>query len=89
MTDFFREIGYRIAPNTKDVKYLLWLSKNLQKNPNDVFYKMRAEAVRWRLDHESVPDVIEANGMFFDNDGKAHKSYLDMSKEEYEEATYI
>ena len=87
VTDFFREIGYRIAPNTKDVKYLLWLSKNLQKNPNDVFYKMRAEAVRWRLDHETVPDVIEANGMFFDNDGKAHKSYLDMSKEEYEEAT--
>lgn len=87
VTDFFREIGYRIAPNTKDVKYLLWLSKNLQKNPNDVFYKMRAEAVRWRLDHEAVPDVIEANGMFFDNDGKAHKSYLDMSKEEYEEAT--
>lgn len=87
VTDFFREIGYRIAPNTKDVKYLLWLSKNLQKNPNDVFYKMKAEAVRWRLDHEEVPDVIEVNGMFFDNDGKAHKSYLDMSKEEYEEAT--
>lgn len=87
VTDFFHEIGYRIAPNTKDVKYLLWLSKNLQKNPNDVFYKVRAEAVRWRLDHETVPDVIEANGMFFDNDGKAHKSYLDMSKEEYEEAT--
>lgn len=87
VTDFFREIGYRIAPNTKDVKYLLWLSKNLQKNPNDVFYKIKAEAVRWRLDHEAVPDVIEANGMFFDNDGKAHKSYLDMSKEEYEEAT--
>lgn len=87
VTDFFREIGYRIAPNTKDVKYLLWLSKNLQKNPNDVFYKMRAEAVRWRLDHDAVPDVIEANGMFFDNDGKAYKSYLDMSKEEYEEAT--
>ena len=87
VTDFFREIGYRIAPNTKDVKYLLWLSKNLQKNPNDVFYKMRAEAVRWRLDHDAVPDVIESNGMFFDNDGKAYKSYLDMSKEEYEEAT--
>lgn len=87
VTDFFREIGYRIAPNTKDVKYLLWLSKNLQKNPNDVFYKMKAEAVRWRLDHDAVPDVIESNGMFFDNDGKAYKSYLDMSKEEYEEAT--
>lgn len=87
VTDFFREIGYRIAPNTKDVKYLLWLSKNLQKNPNDVFYKMRAEAVRWRLDHDAVPDVIESNGMFFDNDGKAYKSYLDMSKEEYDEAT--
>lgn len=87
VTDFFREIGYRIAPNTKDVKYLLWLSKNLQKNPNDEFYKMRAEAVRGRLDHDAVPDVIESNGMFFDNDGKAHKSYLDMSKEEYEEAT--
>ena len=87
VTDFFREIGYRIAPNTKDVKYLLWLSKNLQKNSNDDFYKMMAEAVRRRLDHDAVPDVIESNGMFFDNDGKAYKSYLDMSKEEYEEAT--
>lgn len=87
VTDFFREIGYRIAPNTKDVKYLLWLSKNLQKNPNDVFYKMRAEAVRWRLDHEAVPDVIEANGMFFDNDGKNREYVLDLSRKDFEQAT--
>ncbi len=87
VTDFFREIGYRIAPNTKDVKYLLWLSKNLQKNPDDVFYKMRAEAVRWRLDHESVPDVIEANGMFFDNDGKNREYVLDLSRKDFEQAT--
>jgi predicted RNA methylase len=87
VTDFFREIGYRIAPNTKDVKYLLWLSKNLQKNPNDVFYKMRAEAVRWRLDHEAVPDVIEANGMFFDNDGKNREYVLDLSQKDFEQAT--
>lgn len=39
VTDFLHEIGYRIAPNTKDVKYLLWLSKNLQKNPNDPYWK--------------------------------------------------
>ncbi|HBF05714.1 MAG TPA: hypothetical protein DDW28_06355, partial [Prevotella sp.] len=31
VSDFLHEIGYRMAPNTKDVKYLLWLSKNLQK----------------------------------------------------------
>ena len=87
VTDFFREIGYRIAPNTKDVKYLLWLSKNLQKNPNDVFYKMRAEAVRWRLDHDAVPDVIESNGMFFDNDGKNREYVLDLSHKDFEQAT--
>lgn len=87
VTDFFREIGYRIAPNTKDVKYLLWLSKNLQKNPNEVFYKMKAEAVRWRLDHEAVPDVIEANGMFFDNDGKNREYVLDLSHKDFEQAT--
>ncbi len=87
ITDFFHEIGYRIAPNTKDVKYLLWLSKNLQKNPNDSFYKMRADAVKWRLEHEYIPSVIEANGMYYDNDGKARNSLLDMGKVEFEEAT--
>lgn len=87
VTDFFREIGYRIAPNTKDVKYLLWLSKNLQKNPNDGFYKMRAEAVRWRLDHDAVPDVIEANGMFFDNDGKNREYVLDLNHKDFDQAT--
>ena len=86
VVDFLHEIGYRIAPNTKDVKYLLWLSKNLQKNPNDPYYKMRAEAVKYRLDHEDVPAVIHSNGMFYENDGKAH-TLESMPKAEYQEAT--
>ena len=87
VADFFREIGYRIAPNTKDVKYLLWLSRNMQKNPNDPFYKMRAEAVRYRLEHENIPTVIEANGMYYDNTGRAVKDMSELSKKEWNEAT--
>lgn len=87
VSDFLHEIGYRIAPNTKDVKYLLWLSKNLQKNPNDPYWKMRAEAVKYRFDHERVPAVVVRNGMYFDNDGKDHDYLLDLNRKDFEEAT--
>lgn len=86
VSDFLHEIGYRIAPNTKDVKYLLWLSKNLQKNPNDPYWKMRAEAVKYRLDHERMPAVVAHDGMFYGNDGKVH-SMESLTKSEWDEAT--
>lgn len=86
VSDFLHEIGYRIAPNTKDVKYLLWLSKNLQKNPNDPYWKMRAEAVKYRLDHERMPAVVAHDGMFYGNDGKA-RSMESLTKSEWDEAT--
>lgn len=86
VSDFLHEIGYRIAPNTKDVKYLLWLSKNLQKNPNDPYWKMRAEAVKYRLDHERVPAVVAHDGMFYGNGGKV-RSMDSLTKSEWDEAT--
>lgn len=86
VSDFLHEIGYRIAPNTKDVKYLLWLSKNLQKNPNDPYWKMRAEAVKYRLDHERMPAVVAHDGMFYGNDGKV-RSMDNLTKTEWNEAT--
>ncbi len=86
VSDFLHEIGYRIAPNTKDVKYLLWLSKNLQKNPNDPYWKMRAEAVKYRLDHERMPAVVTHDGMFYGNDGKV-RSMETLTKSEWDEAT--
>lgn len=86
VSDFLHEIGYRIAPNTKDVKYLLWLSKNLQKNPNDPYWKLRAEAVKYRLDHERMPAVVAHDGMFYGNDGKVH-SMESLTKSEWDEAT--
>lgn len=86
VSDFLHEIGYRIAPNTKDVKYLLWLSKNLQKNPNDPYWKLRAEAVKYRLDHERMPAVVAHDGMFYGNDGKV-RSMENMTKSEWNEAT--
>ena len=86
VSDFLHEIGYRIAPNTKDVKYLLWLSKNLQKNPNDPYWKLRAEAVKYRLDHERMPAVVVHDGMFYGNDGKV-KSMDNLTKAEWNEAT--
>ena len=86
VSDFLHEIGYRIAPNTKDVKYLLWLSKNLQKNPNDPYWKMRAEAVKYRLDHEDIRSVVSRDGVFYENDGKA-RSLADLPKADYQEAT--
>lgn len=86
VSDFLHEIGYRIAPNTKDVKYLLWLSKNLQKNQNDPYWKLRAEAVKYRLDHERVPTVVAHDGMFYGNDGKV-RSMESLTKSEWDEAT--
>lgn len=86
VSDFLHEIGYRIAPNTKDVKYLLWLSKNLQKNQNDPYWKMRAEAVKYRLDHDRVPAVVAHDGMFYGNDGK-ERSMENLTKAEWNEAT--
>lgn len=86
VSDFLHEIGYRIAPNTKDVKYLLWLSKNLQKNPNDPYWKMRAEAVKYRLDRERMPAVVAHDGMFYGNDGKV-RSMESLTKSEWDEAT--
>lgn len=86
VSDFLHEIGYRIAPNTKDVKYLLWLSKNLQKNPNDPYWKMRAEAVKYRLDHERMPAVVAHDGMFYGNEGKV-RSLESLTKSEWDEAT--
>lgn len=86
VSDFLHEIGYRIAPNTKDVKYLLWLGKNLQKNPNDPYWKMRAEAVKYRLDHERMPAVVAHDGMFYGNDGKV-RSMDSLTKSEWDEAT--
>ncbi len=86
VSDFLHEIGYRVAPNTKDVKYLLWLSKNLQKNPNDPYWKLRAEAVKYRLDHERVPAVEAHDGMFYGNDGKV-RSMDSLTKNEWNEAT--
>lgn len=86
VSDFLHEIGYRVAPNTKDVKYLLWLSKNMQKNPNDPYWKLRAEAVKYRLDHERVPAVEAHDGMFYDNDGKV-RSMDGLTKSEWNEAT--
>lgn len=86
VSDFLHEIGYRIAPNTKDVKYLLWLSKNLQKNQNDPYWKMRAEAVKYRLDHDRVPAVVAHDGMFYGNDGK-DRNMENLTKAEWNEAT--
>ena len=86
VSDFLHEIGYRIVPNTKDVKYLLWLSKNLQKNQNDPYWKMRAEAVKYRLDHDRMPAVVAHDGMFYGNDGKV-RSMDNLTKAEWNEAT--
>ncbi len=86
VSDFLHEIGYRIAPNTKDVKYLLWLSKNLQQNQNDPYWKMRAEAVKYRLDHDRVPVVVAHDGIFYGNDGK-DRNMENLTKAEWNEAT--
>ena len=87
VTSMLRSIGYHMAPNTSDVKYLLWLGKNLQKNPNNPYWKMRAEAVRYKLEHEKA-DVLKDNGGYFvNNDGKMYDGLLDLSHRDFEEAT--
>lgn len=85
VTDLLHEIGYRVAPNTKDVKYLLWLAKNRQKNPNSPYWKLKENAARESIARDSKPAVAEHGGMFF-GDGKA-RDLESMSKQEFQEAT--
>jgi hypothetical protein len=86
VTDALHEIGYRISPNVKDVKYMLWLAKNVQKKSNDPWWKMRADAVKWKIEHENVEYTKIHGGEFYENDGKNH-DFEDMTKEEWDEAT--
>lgn len=86
VTDALHEIGYRISPNVKDVKYMLWLAKNVQKKGDDPWWKMRADAVKWKIEHENVSSIIEENGMMYDNNGKKH-GLLDLNKKDFDEAT--
>ena len=86
VTDALHEIGYRISPNVKDVKYMLWLAKNVQKKGNDPWWKMRADAVKWKIEHENVEYTKIHGGEFYENDGKNH-DFEDMSREEWDEAT--
>jgi predicted RNA methylase len=86
VTDALHEIGYRVSPNVKDVKYMLWLAKNVQKHGDSPLWKMRAEAVRWKIEHEKTLSVVEENGMMYDNNGKKH-GLLDLNKKDFDEAT--
>lgn len=86
VTDALHEIGYRISPNVKDVKYMLWLAKNVQKKGDDPWWKMRADAVKWKIEHENVEYTKIHGGEFYENDGKNH-DFEDMSREEWDEAT--
>ena len=86
VTDALHEIGYRISPNVKDVKYMLWLAKNVQKYGDSPLWKMRAEAVKWKIEHENVEYTKIHGGEFYENDGKNH-DFEDMSREEWDEAT--
>ena len=86
VTDALHEIGYRISPNVKDVKYMLWLAKNVQKHGDSPLWKMRAEAVRWKIEHEKTEYTKIEGGELYDNDGKSH-DFENMSREEWLEAT--
>lgn len=86
VTDALHEIGYRVSPNVKDVKYMLWLAKNVQKHGDSPLWKLRAEAVRWKIEHEKTLSVVEENGMMYDNNGKKH-GLLDLNKKDFDEAT--
>ena len=86
VTDALHEIGYRISPNVKDVKYMLWLAKNVQKKGDDPWWKMRADAVKWKIEHENVEYTKIHGGEFYENDGKNH-DFEDLTKEEWDEAT--
>ena len=88
VTNIFREIGYRVAPNTKDIKYLLWLAKNYSKHPeSDGYFAIRRNALLHKLERDNTPSIVERNGMFFDNDGKNHDYLLDLNHKDFEEAT--
>ena len=86
VTDALHEIGYRISPNVKDVKYMLWLAKNVQKHGDSPLWKMRAEAVKWKIEHEKTEYTKIEGGELYDNDGKSH-DFEGMSREEWLEAT--
>ena len=86
VTDALHEIGYRVSPNVKDVKYMLWLAKNVQKHGDSPLWKMRAEAVRWKIEHEKTEYTKIEGGELYDNDGKSH-DFESMSREEWLEAT--
>ena len=86
VTDALREIGYRIAPCTSDIKYMLWLAKNVQKHPDDPVWKMRAEAAKWKFEHEHLDDMDIHGTTLYENDGKDH-SLEGMSSSELNEAT--
>lgn len=86
VTDALHEIGYRVSPNVKDVKYMLWLAKNVQKHGDSPLWKMRAEAVRWKIEHEKTEYTKVEGGELYDNDGKSH-DFEGMSREEWLEAT--
>ena len=88
VTNIFREIGYRVAPNTKDIKYLLWLAKNYSKHPeSDGYFAIRKNALLHKLEKDNTPSIVERNGMYFDNDGKSHDYLLDLNRKDFEEAT--
>lgn len=88
VANIFREIGYRVAPNTKDIKYLLWLAKNYSKHPeSDGYFAIRRNALLHKLERDNTPSIVERNGMFFDNDGKDHDYLLDLNHKDFEEAT--
>lgn len=88
VTNIFREIGYRVAPNTKDIKYLLWLAKNYSKHPeSDGYFAIRRNALLHKLEKDNTPSIVERNGMYFDNDGKSHDYLLDLNRKDFEEAT--
>lgn len=88
VSDFLHEIGYRIAPNTKDVKYLLWLAKNYSKHPeSDGYFAIRRNALLHKLERDNTPSIVDRNGMYFDNDGKNHDYLLDLNRKDFEQAT--
>ena len=85
VSDVLHEIGYRISPNVKDVQYMLWLAKNVQKNPNDPVWKMRAEAAKWKIEHSDMHLSEERGGEIADTG--VHKSTDGMTDAEIERET--
>lgn len=80
VSNVLHEIGYRISPNVKDVQYMLWLAKNVQKNPNDPVWKMRAEAAKWKIEHSDMHLSEERGGEIAD--AGSHKSLDEMTDAE-------